>query len=83
MAIGGAQMAWNGASLIGGNKSQVNIEDTAHIQTDLLSYKIAAHSADLAKGHPGAQLRDNAFSKACYEKRENDLKKLSYNKAWK
>ena len=83
MAIGGAQMAWNGASLIGGNKNQVDIEDTLRIQMDLLSYKIAAHSADLAKGHPGAQLRDNAYSKARFDNREKDLRKLSYNKEWK
>ena len=76
-AIGGAQMAWYGASLIGGLKSQVGILDKTCMQTDLLSYKIAAHSADLAKGHPGAQVRDNAFSKACYEKREQDLSELS------
>ena len=76
-AIGGAQMAWYGASLIGGLKNQNSVIDTASIKTDLLSYKIAAHSADLAKGHPGAQVRDNAFSKACYEKREQDLHKLS------
>ena len=83
MAIGGAQMAWHGASLIGGNKNQVEIEDVSRIQMDLLSYKIAAHSADLAKGHPGAQLRDNAFSKARFDNREKDLRKLSYNKEWK
>ena len=83
MAIGGAQMAWNGASLIGGNKSFEDIEDISRIQMDLLSYKIAAHSADLAKGHPGAQLRDNAYSKARFDNREKDLKKLSYHKEWK
>ena len=76
-AIGGAQMAWYGASLIGGLKSQAGIIDKARMHTDLLSYKIAAHSADLAKGHPGAQVRDNAFSKARYENRELDLPKLS------
>ncbi|MDR0395158.1 MAG: phosphomethylpyrimidine synthase ThiC [Tannerella sp.] len=76
-AIGGAQMAWYGASLIGGLKSQVDITDPERIRTDLLSYKIAAHSADLAKGHPGAQVRDNAFSKAKQENRETDWRKLS------
>ena len=78
-AIGGAQMAWYGASLIGGLKSQAGIVDKTCLHTDLLSYKIAAHSADLAKGHPGAQVRDNAFSKARYEKREQDLHELSLN----
>ena len=76
-AIGGAQMAWYGASLIGGLKNQAGIIDKERMHTDLLSYKIAAHSADLAKGHPGAQVRDNAFSKASYENREKDLSKLS------
>jgi phosphomethylpyrimidine synthase len=76
-AIGGAQMAWYGASLIGGLKSQAGIMDMECMRTDLLSYKIAAHSADLAKGHPGAQVRDNAFSKAKQENRKADWMKLS------
>jgi phosphomethylpyrimidine synthase len=76
-AIGGAQMAWHGASLIGGLKSQQGIACQEEMQANLLSYKIAAHSADLAKGHPGAQVRDNAFSKARYENRESDWLKLS------
>jgi phosphomethylpyrimidine synthase len=76
-AIGGAQMAWYGASLIGGLKSQAGITDPERMRTDLLSYKIAAHSADLAKGHPGAQVRDNAFSKAKQENRKTDWMKLS------
>lgn len=79
-AIGGAQMAWHGASLIGGLKSQVEIATPEELQANLLSYKIAAHSADLAKGHPGAQIRDNAFSKARYENRESDWLKLSLNR---
>ncbi|MDR2917416.1 MAG: phosphomethylpyrimidine synthase ThiC [Tannerella sp.] len=78
-AIGGAQMAWFGASLIGGLKSQVDLTDRKDVQTNLLSYKIAAHSADLAKGHPGAQVRDNAFSKARQENREQDWRKLSFH----
>jgi phosphomethylpyrimidine synthase len=76
-AIGGAQMAWYNASLIGGLKSQVSITDMERMRTDLLSYKIAAHAADLAKGHPGAQVRDNAFSKAKQENRKADCLKLS------
>ena len=76
-AISGAQVAWYGASLIGGFKSRDNDADLNLLKTDLLSYKIAAHSADLAKGHPGAQVRDNAFSKARFENRENDRVKLS------
>lgn len=80
-AIGGAQMAWYGASLIGGLKGQAGITDAEDMQTNLLSYKIAAHSADLAKGHPGAQVRDNAFSKARQENRKEDCLKLSLCKA--
>jgi phosphomethylpyrimidine synthase len=80
-AIGGAQMAWYGASLIGGLKSQSKIKDLNQLKTDLLSYKIAAHSADLAKGHPGAQVRDNAFSKAQNENRSKDCFKLSLSSA--
>ena len=78
-AISGAQMAWYGASLIGGLRGQIDaIIDNERMHMNLLSYKIAAHSADLAKGHPGAQVRDNAFSKARYEKREKDWPKLSF-----
>ena len=76
-AIGGAQMAWYGASLIGGIKSRTDFTDGKDLQTDLLGFKIAAHSVDLAKGHPGAQVRDNAFSKARQENRHEDCKKLS------
>jgi phosphomethylpyrimidine synthase len=82
-AIGGAQMAWYGASLIGGLKSQVDITDVERMKSDLLSYKIAAHSADLAKGHPGAQVRDNAFSKAKRENRKKDWIKLSLGNVYR
>jgi phosphomethylpyrimidine synthase len=74
-AIGGAQMAWC-VSLIGGLKSQTGITDMERVKTDLLSYKIAAHSADMAKGHPGVQVRDNAFSKAKQENRRKDCIRL-------
>ena len=76
-AISGAQMAWYGASVIGGLKNQITLTDMESILADLVSYKIAAHSADLAKGHPGAQVRDNAFSRAKQEHREEDCVKLS------
>ena len=82
-AIGGAQMAWYGASLIGGLKSQAGITNMERMQADLLSYKIAAHSADLAKGHPGAQVRDNAFSKAKQENRKKDWLKLSLGNVYR
>ncbi|MDR0742788.1 MAG: phosphomethylpyrimidine synthase ThiC [Tannerella sp.] len=76
-AIGGAQMAWYGASLIGGPENREGATDRERMQMDLLSYRIAAHSADLAKGHPGAQVRENAFSKAKQENRKADWMKLS------
>lgn len=76
-AIGGAQMAWYGASLIGGPESREGITDRERIRMELLSYKIAAHSADLAKGHPGARVRENAFSRAKQENRKADRIKLS------
>lgn len=42
------------------------------MKTDIITYKLAAHAADLAKGHPGAQIRDNALSKARFEFRWQD-----------
>ncbi len=66
-AIGAAQIAWQGAALVG-SASQAK-EDC---RNTIISHKIAAHAADLAKGHPGAQVRDNALSKACVEKRLKD-----------
>ena len=47
------------------------------VRTGVITYKIAAHAADLAKGHPGAQIRDNALSKARYEFRWRDQFHLS------
>jgi phosphomethylpyrimidine synthase len=67
-AIGGALTAWNGTSMIGCATSDRN-----HI----IANKIAAHAADLAKGHPGAQVRDNALSKARFESRLKDQANLS------
>jgi phosphomethylpyrimidine synthase len=67
-AIGAALIAWQGTSMIGCTTSDRN---------NILANKIAAHAADLAKGHPGAQVRDNALSKARYESRLKDLANLS------
>ncbi len=78
-SIGGAQMAWYGASLLGSLKIQADISDMERIYAGLISYKIAAHSADLAKGHPGAQVRDNAYSKALQENRKGDLANLLFS----
>jgi phosphomethylpyrimidine synthase len=47
------------------------------VRTGIITYKIAAHAADLAKGHPGAQIRDNAMSKARFEFRWEDQFKLA------
>ena len=78
-AIGGAKAAWHGASLI---YSDNRIDFTGNIgkteiRNSIIAFKIAAHSADLAKGHPGSQVRDNAISKARYESRIKDLIHLS------
>lgn len=77
-AIGSALIAWQGASLISGCdiKEYENIPTEENIKQGIIAQKIAAHSADLAKGHPGAQVRDNAFSKARQEGRINDLYRL-------
>ncbi len=75
-AIGSAHIAWHGASLIGGSiqEEQPTEED---IRACIIAHKIAAHTADLAKGHPGAQVRDNAYGKAHKEGRIKDLRHLS------
>lgn len=77
-AIGSAHIAWLGASLISGcdvNEYE-NLPTEEDIRQGIIAHKIAAHTADLAKGHPGAQVRDNAFSKARQEGRINDLNQL-------
>jgi phosphomethylpyrimidine synthase len=74
-AIGSAQIAWHGASLISGItfKDELRIPATENIRADIFAHKIAAHSADIAKGHPGSQIRDNALSKARREGRFDDF----------
>ncbi|MDR0349470.1 MAG: phosphomethylpyrimidine synthase ThiC [Tannerella sp.] len=74
-AIGSAMIAWQGASLISGcdKKEYEDCPAEEEVKQCIMSQKIAAHIADLAKGHPGAQIRDNAFSKALRENRINDL----------
>jgi len=78
-AIGAAQMAWQGAALIGGITSREFICNPGKedYRNSIMAYKITAHAADLAKGHPGAQTRDNALSKAFIEKRLKDQINLS------
>jgi phosphomethylpyrimidine synthase len=53
-------------------KEHLGLPDKEDVKDGIITYKIAAHAADLAKGHPGAQLRDNALSKARFEFRWDD-----------
>ena len=58
-------------------KEHLALPDKEDVRVGVITYKIAAHAADLAKGHPGAQVRDNALSKARYEFRWKDQFDLS------
>ena len=58
-------------------KEHLALPDKEDVRTGVVTYKIAAHAADIAKGHPGAQVRDNALSKARYEFRWKDQFDLS------
>ena len=53
-------------------KEHLGLPNKDDVKTGIITYKIAAHAADLAKGHPGAQIRDNAMSKARFEFRRED-----------
>jgi len=53
-------------------KEHLGLPDKADVREGIITYKLAAHAADLAKGHPGAQVRDNALSKARFEFRWED-----------
>lgn len=65
-AIGGAQIAWLGTAMLCyvTPKEHLALPNKEDVRTGVVTYKIAAHAADLAKGHPGATIRDNALSKA-------------------
>lgn len=78
-AIGAAQIAWYGTAMICyvTPKEHLALPDREDVRTGVVTYKIAAHAADLAKGHPGAQLRDNALSKARFDFRWKDQFNLS------
>ena len=78
-AIGAAQIAWLGTAMICyvTPKEHLGLPDREDVRNGVIAYKIAAHAADLAKGHPGAQVRDNALSKARYEFRWKDQFDLS------
>lgn len=72
--IGAAQIAWYGCAMLCyvTPKEHLGLPNKEDVKEGLITYKIAAHAADLAKGHPGAQIRDNALSKARFEFRWND-----------
>ena len=73
-AIGAAQIGWYGTAMLCyvTPKEHLGLPDKEDVREGIISYKIAAHAADLAKGWPGAQLRDNALSKARFEFRWQD-----------
>ncbi|MHB1202164.1 MAG: phosphomethylpyrimidine synthase ThiC [Acidithiobacillus sp.] len=73
-AIGAAQIAWYGTAMLCyvTPKEHLGLPDKNDVREGAVAYKIAAHAADLAKGHPGAQVRDNALSKARFEFRWED-----------
>ena len=78
-AIGAAQIAWYGTAMICyvTPKEHLGLPDKQDVRAGVIAYKIAAHAADLAKGHPGAQVRDNALSKARFDFRWKDQFNLS------
>ncbi|RCU50812.1 phosphomethylpyrimidine synthase ThiC [Corallincola holothuriorum] len=77
--IGAAQIGWYGCAMLCyvTPKEHLGLPNKADVKEGLITYKIAAHAADLAKGHPGAQVRDNALSKARFEFRWEDQFNLS------
>ncbi|WP_227108623.1 phosphomethylpyrimidine synthase ThiC [Chromobacterium rhizoryzae] len=73
-AIGAAQIGWYGTAMLCyvTQKEHLGLPDKNDVKEGIITYKLAAHAADLAKGHPGAQIRDNALSKARFEFRWED-----------
>jgi len=73
-AIGAAMIGWFGTAMLCyvTPKEHLGLPDKDDVKDGIMAYKIAAHAADLAKGHPGAQVRDNALSKARFEFRWED-----------
>ncbi len=72
--IGAAQIGWYGCAMLCyvTPKEHLGLPNKEDVKVGLVTYKLAAHAADLAKGHPGAQIRDNALSKARFEFRWED-----------
>ena len=73
-AIGAAMIGWYGTAMLCyvTPKEHLGLPNREDVKEGIMAYKIAAHAADLAKGHPGAQIRDNALSKARFEFRWED-----------
>jgi phosphomethylpyrimidine synthase len=78
-AIGAAMIGWHGTAMLCyvTPKEHLGLPDAKDVKTGVVTYKIAAHAADLAKGHPRAQERDDALSKARFEFRWKDQFALS------
>ena len=78
-AIGAAMIGWYGTAMLCyvTPKEHLGLPNKKDVKDGIITYKIAAHAADLAKGHPGAQVRDNALSKARFEFRWEDQFNLS------
>lgn len=78
-AIGATQIGWMGTAMLCyvTPKEHLGLPNKDDVRTGVVTYKIAAHAADIAKGHPGAQVRDNALSKARYDFRWKDQFNLS------
>jgi phosphomethylpyrimidine synthase len=82
-AIGAAMIGWFGTAMLCyvTPKEHLGLPDRNDVKTGVITYKIAAHAADLAKGHPGAQARDDALSRARFEFRWEDQFNLSLDPA--
>ena len=78
-AIGAAMIGWYGCAMLCyvTPKEHLGLPNREDVKQGVIAYKIAAHAADLGKGHPGAQIRDNALSKARFEFRWEDQFNLS------
>ena len=78
-AIGAVMIGWYGTAMLCyvTPKEHLGLPDKDDVKDGIITYKIAAHAADLAKGHPGTQIRDNALSKARFEFRWEDQFNLS------
>ncbi|MCQ2227708.1 MAG: phosphomethylpyrimidine synthase ThiC [Bacteroidales bacterium] len=78
-AIGAAQIGWHGTAMLCyvTPKEHLSLPNKEDVRVGVVTYKIAAHAADMAKGHPGATVRDNALSKARFDFRWKDQFNLS------